>query len=679
MTDWHSEMTNDNTDWYGSVIQEQAALHSIPKKSYGSPITGMGGSPGPTAEEKMRTMPIKGAEGGPGFLESMRLGTMEDTQTKIDQLAKKRFPSLPLEEARKRYGVVGGDIIFVDDEGQLNREISGFISGSGEFLGESGPAIVGGVIGGMTGGPGGAALGAAGGEALKKDFALTQGDKQTALGNLRDLGIEAILNAVGWKVGDLFGKKIIDRRTVKDIAKFDKSQTEKLMDTARRYGIELTPAEASDLGSLIAQQTRLGMSFDDAGDIIRQFYQRRAQQVDRAVNQELGGVPPASEVGAEARTVGKQFVEDARSARDTAAGPMYDLAKNKTLIPEKEFMRFESDDYIRGILDKIASDPKYGLMDTPRNSFQVIDQAKKAIDDEISTALRAGKKYEAQVIAKKRDALVRLADQKFPGYKEARDVWRRQNAPVEEAENSLLGQLAGLKDTRLASVADKILSSKNIDAADVRQARRIFSSQGKEKSWDDLINVYLRRQWEDIRLPQSGSEINKGANFKKAVFGTERQQKILEAAMGPKRFKSFKDLMDVLEATGRVPKGQSMTQPAQVAAKEEAFEVSPLASRAKVDIADPLSSFNLRDWWVNAKVKDWQTQIANVITNPGSLKELEKLRKLKSLSPASQDAISITSTAIVKSLYGGADKVLSSRERKVPSILNQRDFLKAAP
>jgi len=116
----------------------------------------------------------------------------------------------------------------------------------------------------------------------------------------------------------------------------------------------------------------------------------------------------------------------------------------------------------------------------------------------------------------------------------------------------------------------------------------------------------------------------------------------MEAAMGSKRFKAFKDLMEVLEATGRVPKAQSMTEPAMQAAKAETREAAPVASTV-------LKPLNLRDWWLDMKSGDWREAMAKVITSPDGIKELEKLRKLKSTSSNTEKAIEIVSTALLKS------------------------------
>jgi len=647
------------------LLDEQERLYSKPQNEAPASYWGGTGEVNKaeviTPDERSRIIPIENAP-DQQRLEQVKQGAVDDFDTKIKRYATIRFPKD--KNAVDRYGVVDGNIVYYDEEsGALKRE-EDILGKATEFISRIAPATAGGIVGGLTGGPGGAALGGAGGEAWRKNAGFALGDPQTVLGNVTDIGVEGVLNAAGWKIGEMGGTKIMNRKAVSDLEKFDRPQTIAIIAKSKDMGIDLTPAEASNLGSLISQQTRLGMSFDDAGDIIKKFYQERVGQVDDAVSSFVGKPPPSSVVGERSREVGKQYVDDAYAARESAAGPMYSMARNKNLIPEKEFMQFETDDYIRGMIDKSVSDPKYGLMDTPRNSLEVIDQTKKLIDDEIGELVRKGRSNEVRILTQKKNQMLDLANKKFPGYKDARDMFAGQTPQIKEAESSLLGQISKIGDERLSTVTNKILGSKDIDVTDVVDARRIFASQNKEAVWNDLVNVYLRKTWQGIKPTQAGGEIGSGAKFKQLVFGSKSQQEIMEAAIGPKRFGAFKDLMDVLEATGRVPKGQSMTEPAQQAAKREAIEVSPLVSSAKMDL-------NLRQWWVDTKVQDWQTQIAKVITTPGAIKELERLKKLRQLSPSNQTKINIVTTALTRAGVLPIGAALNTPSESVPQVLNR--------
>ena len=161
--------------------------------------------------------------------------------------------------------------------------------------------------------------------------------------------------------------------------------------------------------------------------------------------------------------------------------------------------------------------------------------------------------------------------------------------------------------------------------------------------------------------------MNMAGDWRKRVFGSERQQKIMQLAMGPQRYSAFTDLMEVLEATGRVPKGQSMTQPAMEAAKQESFDAAPVASLTK-----GFGIGGLRDWWIANKTDAWRTSLAKVITNKDAVDTLSQLRKLRSLNPKSEKAIEVVSLALTQAGVMGGGKVLSTPPSRIPQVLDQQ-------
>ena len=91
-------------------------------------------------QEKVPVVPGEGA----GFTTSFKAGFVEDLPTKFRILARAKFPDDP--DAIERFGVIGGDIVFLNDEGVLEKATGGFfdIAGSGFALA---PEIAGSVIG----------------------------------------------------------------------------------------------------------------------------------------------------------------------------------------------------------------------------------------------------------------------------------------------------------------------------------------------------------------------------------------------------------------------------------------------------------------------------------------------------------------------------------------------------
>ena len=673
--------TPPKVSWYGEVsrdVQNAAAQEASGATTIGLFETHDGRAPGPRVLDSPD--PI-------GVSDAFTAGTMKNPRSRAKFLAGKRFPNLPTDEAINRYGQIGDDIVYVGDDGHIYREFSGVGPKLSRAFGSGVLPLAGSIAGGVAGAPGGpatsgygAALGGAAGEAANRIIAGTAGDERTSTQVATDIGVEALLNAVGWKVGDAFGKKIIDRRVKRDINLFDREKAVELQHIAKtQFGIDLTPAEASNLGSLISQQTRLGMGLDEAGDVVRQFYEARAAQVGKSVDEFIGSTPPATQVGAAAQDVGKGAISAAKKSRQQAAAPLYENVVNnpENLVPERDFMQFLEDDYVRGVFEKVHADPLYGVMDYPSQALPSIDAAKKFMDDEIDAAYRAGKKNAANIMKQRRNAMVDLADKHFPSYRNAREVFAAKSPQVTELEKGIEGVLAGLKDGNLKNAARKLLSPGEIAPGDVARARAQFIKQGKAQEWDDVVNQYLRDTWETraTKETQAGNLLNAGGKWRQIVFGTDRAKANMKEAMGPERFRDFEKFMEVLQAQSRVPKVQSMTEPAMQEARREAVEAAPLRSMAKIDIADPLGSFNLREWWIDAAVSDWRTKIAKIVTSPESIKELEKLRTLRGLKPGSQNAINIVSAAVIKSGAYRLGRELTDEPLPPPNILRQRSRL----
>lgn len=595
------------------------------------------------------------------FMDRMGAGTIDDPKAKLEYFARRRFPDDP--NAVSRFGYVGGKPVYVDDDGSLKEESEGAAAWIG---GNAGP-IIGGVVGGITGNIPGAALGAASGEAYTKLIGQTLGDDQTAGGNAFDIAAAGLLEGLGWKLGDAVGGKVLERKVVKDFDKFNKSGALKLQKIAKdEFGIDLTPAEASNMGSLIHEQMRLGMGFDKAGDIIRESLEVRAKQVDDAVSGFIGQPPHSAQVGETARTVGKDAIKAAKAARRAASKPEYDaVVSRENLLPKEAMDQWQHDPVMSKAFSDVRKEGLFVGDDVPDHSILMLDAVKKHLGGLSDEAFRSGNTARGSAIKARADKLVALADKHFPQYKAARESFAGASPEVNAMEKGIEGVLANIKDSGLRRVAKTVFASTDTTPLDVSRARSAFVKQGKESEWNDVLNSYLRQVWEGPATKDIQGRANPkaGANFRNAVFGTKAQKNIMREAMGPDRFNLFVKLTDVLEATGRVPGSQSMTQPAQEAARQMEGEASAIISR--------LGPVKLRDWWVDMKVAGWRDSLAKAITSPDSIKELEKLNRLKG-SPGGRKAFGIVSSALTKAgVYGPAGLAAGQPKDTPPPALRQ--------
>lgn len=679
--------SDGDAPWESSPIVRPASKNPATQRANKLPSMGQvppAFTPTTPGEAMVRDTPIP--SGSPtGGLDAMKAGMFTDPDSLVRNLAAKRFPNEPIEQAVQRYGVVDGDLVYREPvSGQLRTEFSGF----GEFLRgvtEIGPAIAGGALGFAAGGPVGAAAGGAGAEGWRRIGGMLAGDEQESglpdldairgryAAQLRDAGIEdtryepdpnaevpilptgnfgamlkeMLINYVGAKLGGGYTKNVRNRLVARDIDAFSGADAQRLIAVANRHGIQLTPAEATNLGSLINRQTMLGNNMDEAGDIMRRFYGDRAEQVQGAVDEFIGRSASPVTAGVRARDVARVAKGDLEAARSSAARPFYRMTVGRDqLVPEREFMELESDDIIRGYIDKVTQDPNLRLLDAPRNSTAVIHAAGVQMREDMAkptlNSTSMGRTAKGNVSAA-RDKLLKTMERTFGPYNEARTVFRNQSPPVEAMDQTLMGAIAETKKVSdLAKIPDKIMRDGLNDPALVADWRRQFATQGKQTEWDDLVAGYLRKTWEGM-TENKGSELVDGAMWRKAVFGTQAKRKALREALGPERYRAASDLMEVLAATGRAPLKNSQTAMAEDAKVAIRREAAPILSAVK-----NWMRLNFGDAVIDWKTREWEAVIARALTSPTAMDDLANLSILRKASPNEERAIAAVGTILAR-------------------------------
>jgi Transglycosylase SLT domain len=581
---------------------------------------------------------------------AFKSGFASDPETQIRLFASKRFPNEPIERAMARYRLdKNGDLVFRGDDGKTYAELD-TLAKVAQGVGEWAPTIGGTIVGGFAGGPLGAVGGGAAGEAARKTIATAVLDEpREPVRDAVDMTLAGVTEGVGWKAGDL-GTRYINRRTARDVATLTperRAEAQRIVDIGQREGIHVTPAEATDLPSLRGQQTYLGNTHGPAGDKVGDMYKGRNAATQAAIERHLPQAPHLTTAGAEAKPVFDAELERVYKARTEKVTPEYEKVVHPgALLSEEAFAPIKADRFLADEIAAVKSTKLNGMQDLPDESLPVLDKVKKNLDVQIGAAKRDGNRDDVRLLTEKRDkVLLQATDRAFPDYPKARAAHVEATPEVKEAERSLAGVIAKLSDRRLANVANEVFSATKNTAGPVRvgEGRALFEREGKKAEWDNLLNAWLRKEWEavpDRRVNPASSfrRVNPASSFYDRIYGSETKRNILSEAMGPDRFRSFNDLMTVLEATTRVQGGQSITHFAGEAAKETGRKAAPVAS-----VAGRLKPSTLRDWWIDKKTGRYNETLADIITNPGAM---EKLKELRKLDPRSEKAINIVGTVL---------------------------------
>jgi len=619
-----------------------------------------------------------------GPIDAARIATIEDPRVKVKQYAAARFPNEPPEVREARYMTDdSGRVFYRDDAGGLLPEVSGGAAAMGAYAGEFMLPITGAVLGALmapaTGGasavPAASALLGMGGLAANKLIGLAQGDVQDSAANARDLALQG---AIDFAVPAAAGKTasvIANRRAAKDVMRLDRAGMERLIRLAKARGITLTPAEASNLGSLINRQINYGTGMDEAGDVMKKFFGDRAEQVAGAVDDFLRQSRDLDVAGMSARDVARQSIDDAYAAVSTGSRNAYQVANRGNLVDERAFMNLDSDPLITKYIDRVKDSPEFGLMDDPRNSTAVIDMAGKLMREDAekaSASTFAKGQVTERALRRGRNRLLSFMERQYPSYKQARTTQAMmRETHLNPLEEGIEGVIARTKDTSLSGIPKKLLSSESVTPRSVANWRREFVSQGREQDWDRLVGAYLKQIWEGSAAKGRSVKEVRGARFAEMVMGTPAQRKIMREAMGPERFQNFSDLIEVLEATGRAYGRQSQTAAALAEKATSRREAAPIASRVgDFDLTSPQKW--LTDWWVENAEGNWRASLARAITSPDAVAELDNLRLLRRLSPGS-----LKKTQAVAQILAKAG-VIAAAENPNPEPFPQQ-FLQPRP
>lgn len=591
--------------------------------------------------------PISDPDRGAGFLDLAESYRADDPQTRMRILAENRFPDLPEAERLARYRQTPQGIAYQGDDGQWYlSEPDGFWQGAKQFgasalghIESLGGSTLGAVLGttaaGPVGGLLGAALGGAGGEGSRKVHAnLAYDEPQTSLGNIKAMATEAGFAAAGEGAGQLLGKAL-SRKAVKDLNRYNEEAADLLTRKAEKAGVTLTPAEITNLRSLINRQALL-RDLPDSADIVEDFLKLRNKQVQRSVYHYLQNLSPeqtphfAYKKGVRAAEGAKEALEQSRAK---AADPYYRQAAQDTvdIAPVLQKLKGRIKQFSGTRVGKTLTQLDKALKngDTPKNLVGQIDAVKGDLDDLIAKAKRDGRKTRLRELTAFKHELVSAMDEASPTYRQGRQIFEERSLPINELEKSLVGDMIG-EGKQAAPDLGRIIFGKRSSPAAVKQARKIITIHDP-KAWNAVVRGHIQNTLEEMAESSVGEASNLGGMFRKRLLGTSSKQAMLRNALDERQFQALMDLSDVLEASGRAMKGQSMTAQRGEMIRELRREATPAASNL---VAPHRIPSKLADWYQDLKMGRYAEQLARIMTDPEGMAKLRtQVKLLKQLSP----------------------------------------------
>ena len=444
-------------------------------------------------------------------------------------------------------------------------------------------------------------------------------------------------------------KYLKSQNIAKDIAQLDSASMKRLMDLAEKEGIDLTTAEASDLASLISKQATISRLPETATKMDK-FYKQRYKQVQDAVDNYLTRISPTTEIE-EAGRAGQEALINRRNQlkqqRYNQTKPLYDQAlegaepvNTLPLVNKLDDMISMAKGRERQALEKIKKDFYYQkpekvidaktgrevvrYKDVLDDRPQALQRLKMELDsyvksDEV-TGLDSVIQGEIKSINKNLKELIR---QDNPLYKEADTLYAQLSQPIEEFDKRRAGaSLTKISEDNLNSFAKRVFQ--NADPTSIRYAREQIEAVDP-LAWKDVTRAWLQDNWEQsIKQAKGAKDVNldAGLSWRNLLFGDQKSDRALKAALTETEYQGLKDLTDVLQAAGRVKKVGSDTA-------FNAQTIEQLTNSAQNKLAKILSPRQTAiDWLNQIALNKNANAFADIILDPKRLKELKELKKV---------------------------------------------------
>ena len=485
------------------------------------------------------------------------------------------------------------------------------------------------------------------------------------------------------------GKKVYERLVPPDVDRFvNRDQLTKLDNLSDKYNVRLTPAEKTNVESLIAQQYQLE-NLPQTSTIMKESIRDRQTgeilpNIDKVIAEIAGRDMPKSryQVGLKAQSNLDNYLQELKTKRKTEVSNIYDEAKKiKTPIETEDAVK--KIDYFldtakgnqRSILQnlknefyeplkKVNPDKAKKLKNDIRSlnkSLSALDPDKKdqkTIADDIQSQIKnLSKELDSDVLDDRVGAVQNLkfyidskmkdktfdsldavvqgqiqtikksvtdALQTNPKMALADKRFGELSVPIDEFQDKL-GGVARVPDTTIDNFIDRYVLQ--AEPEQINYLKNILKSSDPVL-WKNIKGRVLQGFYEKASKvnPKGPENLRIGATFGNLLKGDSNTVKVLKETFDKQEFEALQDFATLLQATGRVPQVGSKTQFNKVA-QDILMRPTLIGSTLKklsLDIL-PKTGQAYDDFVADLRVKD----VANTILSEDGMKKLKELRKVK--------------------------------------------------
>ena len=593
-------------------------------------------------------------------------GIPTDKMAAIRYFAKQR--GIP----ESRYQVIDGDIAYQADDGKFYKEVVGALPTAAYYapdVAEMVPDIFAGVATAplTLAGP----LGVGTAATITGGTAATANYLRQKLGGLiggqevdpYQVALSGGLSALG-ETAPAIRKGFVERRTARDIAQMNVPLVTSLRAKAGRLDIPLTPAEITNLASLMSQQ-KVITNVPESQVKMQKFYKEREKKVQAAVDDYLNTVSKvqdqaqAGSMGFDALQARQQQLIDEREA---ATEPLYTSAFAASAPVDTAPVISKIDNFLKTqpANGRAASYLKK-MKDLFEREVPALDEAgqeitKKGIENRLPVLQNikfeldamfnedAFKSLDKKIqgnLAEVKNTLLKQMGKDNPDYIAANAEFERLSAPLNEFNQRVTGSsLLQMSKDNLKNFSRRIFDNPSPETVRYAKEQIIKGENGGQEAWNAVVRSYLEDAWNVARKPaktQQGDRFDVGNTWQNILLGDQKSKAAIRTALGKEEYVALRDLAQVLEAAGRVKKLGSDTAFNQLIT-EELMKNPPMTSVTTgvarfvggIKLDQPVKFIS--DWAIRKDASANADQIANIITSPDGMARLKELRQMSPTS-----------------------------------------------
>jgi hypothetical protein len=461
---------------------------------------------------------------------------------------------------------------------------------------------------------------------------------------------------------------------------------------------KLLGPEAFSGGSQIQQLASDVAASPVGGAKLRSFVENRPAEVQKSISahlEDIGKNIGQREAANQAETAATKVITQAENKQTRDVKPYYDAAANNK-IPDASAKN------IVGKLDAAMAADKTGILSsklgelrkmltvekgtpailnskgevvTPEKPDKLVtdidnlDRARKYFRDKIELPTLAPDAIPKEVAAKMTPILADIRKEMIDSstqFAKGKALYQQiQENRINPLMKGPVGNVAGKgADAQREATYTRVMNELNSETATPARISKLADElkETDKKAFPNVARAYLEGELnKSLKDLQGRRNPMAGANFRNLVEGTPQQAKNLRAIIqktaeaqgqdGAKVYTGFGKLLDVLDATGRIPGMGSQTQ----SRMENAATARANTASGAIEAISTSPTKRIGKWIDDMVYRGTYSKLAEVFTSPDSIKQMQKLANLKPTSTEARNIVSTMLTSAAQSTNSNKD------------------------